>query len=148
MGDSYEKVEDALKHIKIDMQKLKISTAFMDNRLKRTGNRLTHRMSTFLREIELKISSKPGCQSGTLGDKGFPTPPTFPIRRTVRFDPPFSTPPAIVFGLHSLDVHHGFNLRITAEVVHLSESSFSFKIRTWGDTVVYISRVSWMACPK
>lgn len=86
------------------------------------------------------------CQSGyEIGAHDYPT-RSFPYDVTIKFDPPFQKKPAFAYGITLLDALK--HLAVNAQLISLTEQSFSLRIISWGRGELYGARISWIACPK
>lgn len=86
------------------------------------------------------------CQSGyEIGAHDYPK-RSFPYDVTIKFDPPFQKKPAFAYGITLLDALK--HMAVNAQLISLTERSFSLRIITWGRAELYGARISWIACPK
>lgn len=86
------------------------------------------------------------CQSGyEIGAHDYPT-RSFPYDVTIKFDPPFQKKPAFAYGITLLDALK--HMAVNAQLISLTEQSFSLRIISWGRAELYGAKISWIACPK
>ena len=91
--------------------------------------------------INQRLDARQGCQSGyDVGEHAFPS------ARTVQFNPPFKSIPALSYGTTMLDTTSHVSLRL--ELLSLTAESFTVHFHTWGKYALYAAKFSWMACPK
>ena len=67
---------------------------------------------------------------------------------TMYFNPPFSKAPHLTHGFALLDVAEDSNLRIEASVVQVATNTVTLKVRTWNNSIVHASYLTWMASPQ
>ena len=96
--------------------------------------------------INQRLDARQGCQSGyDVGGDSYPE-HAFPSARTVQFNPPFKSIPALSYGTTMLDTTSRVSLRL--ELLSLTAESFTVHFHTWGKYALYAAKFSWMACPK
>lgn len=66
-------------------------------------------------------------------------------RKTVTFDTPFKSEPAVQVALSLWDMHSAKNARADVTAEEIGRDRFEIVFRTWGDTRVARVRVRWMA---
>lgn len=79
---------------------------------------------------------------------GFKPTPRWPHSRRINFKSSFDRTPTLTYGLYTLDVFNGANLRVDTAVINLSKTGFQLTLSTWADTALYGAFASWMACGK
>jgi H-type lectin domain/Family of unknown function (DUF6519) len=57
----------------------------------------------------------------------------------------FTKTPQVFVAISSADVDQGRNLRIITEASKITKTSFVVTVRSWADTILYSSRISWIA---
>ena len=86
-------------------------------------------------------------ESGSVGQHEAP-PPAWPYTADVTFQSPFEQAPTVTFGFYLLDNNWDRNLRVNTDVSGVTTTGFQISINPWGDTVLYGTRIRWMACGK
>ena len=81
------------------------------------------------------------------GDHAYPQ-IRFPKQGYIKFNPPFSHTPAVVYGLYMLDSSNRQNVRLTTTISGVSKNGFTMRVATFSGTEMWGARISWMACPK
>ena len=68
------------------------------------------------------------------------------VSGAIEFNPPFRSPPEVAISVAAWNIPR--NARVRAVVVEVDESGFSYRIETWGDTVVHSIEATWIAVAK
>lgn len=64
---------------------------------------------------------------------------------SVKFSENFLKPPSIQIGFGMWDIANGANTRVDIEAENITESGFTIKFQTWGDTQIARMRANWIA---
>ena len=64
------------------------------------------------------------------------------------FDPPFRNVPLVMRAFSYLDSNTDRNLRVLVAVADLTRRGLKLMVGTWDDSILYGTRVSWIACPR
>ncbi len=67
------------------------------------------------------------------------------VSRYVKFSPKFLSTPKVVLWFKSFDTDKNFYMRIQVMLDSVDTIGFTFKVRTWMDSIVYGCGVSWLA---
>jgi hypothetical protein len=81
---------------------------------------------------------------GEVGNPGGDTTKSRSVAATIQFSPSFSRPPRIIAGISKCDYPSKVS-RFEVAVPKVSEAGFELAHKTWGDSRVYSSEVSWLA---
>ncbi|OAP61600.1 hypothetical protein AYL99_03803 [Fonsecaea erecta] len=65
--------------------------------------------------------------------------------KTVYFEEPYTTPPAVVVALKLIDLENHKDYRVKAYATDIHEDRFTSHIGTWGDSILYAGAASWIA---
>lgn len=57
----------------------------------------------------------------------------------------FTRPPVVLVSISGFDTACSFNQRVNVYAVNVSAAGFSIKVDTWGDTLLYSVKASWLA---
>lgn len=63
----------------------------------------------------------------------------------VAFSEPFVKPPTVQIGFSMWDIANGANTRVDLVAEGITETEFTIKFQTWGDTKIARLRANWMA---
>ena len=66
-------------------------------------------------------------------------------QKTIEFDSPFKTPPAVHCNLSMWDIDKATNMRADISAEGITTTGFTVVFRTWGATRVARVRIAWMA---
>jgi hypothetical protein len=66
----------------------------------------------------------------------------------VRFQQAFSRPPTVTVALSMFDIIQGTNIRLQVDAQEITAEGFTAVIKTWADSQVYYTILSWFALPK
>ncbi|CAL1548729.1 unnamed protein product [Lymnaea stagnalis] len=81
-------------------------------------------------------------------EKGIVEWPMYPAKKVpvlVKFETPYAKVPVLFLSPVTLDVAEDKNMRFNIYAVNLTQSGFQLEFEIWGDTVIYVVRVQWMA---
>ncbi|CAE6448427.1 unnamed protein product [Rhizoctonia solani] len=65
----------------------------------------------------------------------------------IKFERPYDQVPKIVVWFHTVNIDRKQDSRIHAHAEDVTTSGFRLRVHTWGETVVYDSKISWVAVP-
>lgn len=74
--------------------------------------------------------------------------PQLNTSRRITFSKPYDTAPGIVVWLAGFDIDKKSNWRVRTTASNVTADGFTIHIDTWGDTVLYSGKASWIAFPS
>lgn len=85
-------------------------------------------------------------ESGSIGDANWPTMPTWPLTKNIKFKTPFETAPTVTYGLSYIDIDVSSQDRVRSEVASVTNAGFQLTVTTWQYSKLWGARATWMAC--
>jgi hypothetical protein len=70
------------------------------------------------------------------------------MKLPVRFPQAFARPPAVTVALSMFDIVQGTNIRLQVDAQEITAEGFSAVIKTWADSQIYYTTLSWVAYQK
>ena len=70
----------------------------------------------------------------------------WPVLKYISFSRRFSSTPAVTVSISLLDSYKNRNVRVHVYPSSVTTSGFRANISKWGDTIMYIVELSWIAC--
>ena len=67
--------------------------------------------------------------------------------KVIYFSPKYSTPPRVIVVLKLFDLDNNHGYRVKAYATDITAEHFTIHIDTWGDSILYVGAVSWIAYP-
>ena len=64
----------------------------------------------------------------------------------VKFARKFKETPKVMIGLTLIDTNKDQNVRVRAEVTHVTRIGFNIRFKPWDKSITYQIGVNWMAC--
>nr|XP_022302575.1 uncharacterized protein LOC111110386 [Crassostrea virginica]XP_022302576.1 uncharacterized protein LOC111110386 [Crassostrea virginica] len=101
-----------------------------------------------IKALEQSLSNRKQfrCESGSIGDANWPTMPTWPLTKNIKFKTPFETAPTVTYGLSYIDIDVSSQDRVRSEVASVTNAGFQLTVTTWQYSKLWGARATWMAC--